>query len=113
MIEPIAVALGDPAGIGAEITAKAYAERNSRALPPFFAVGSRRALNAAWLGPVETITQPADAVAVSQRALPLIEVEHGEVVDLGQGLRAAAEHRRSSGVGRTGSRGTLRCTDAC
>ncbi len=84
MIAPVAVALGDPAGIGSEITAKAYAERHARALPCFFAVGSLRALKAAWLGPVEIIETPDQAVEASKNALPLIEIEHSEDIVFGE-----------------------------
>ena len=84
MIAPLAVALGDPAGIGAEVTAKAYAEAGARALPCFFAVGSRRALETAWKGPIETISTPSEAPDVFDRALPLIDVEHDEEIDFGR-----------------------------
>ncbi|MGB3721693.1 MAG: 4-hydroxythreonine-4-phosphate dehydrogenase PdxA [Pacificimonas sp.] len=84
MIAPVAVALGDPAGIGSEITAKAYAETNARALPCFFAVGSLRALKSAWLGPVEIIQTPDQAIEVCGNALPLIEVEHDEEIRFGE-----------------------------
>jgi 4-hydroxy-L-threonine phosphate dehydrogenase PdxA len=40
---PIAVSMGDPAGIGPEIIAKAWAARDTHALPPFVAVGDARA----------------------------------------------------------------------
>ena len=36
-MKPLAVALGDPAGIGPEIVAAAWASRRSNDLPPFFA----------------------------------------------------------------------------
>ena len=95
MTAPVAVALGDPAGIGAEVTAKTYAEAEARALPCFFAVGSRSALQAAWKGPIQTIETPSDAFGVFDHALPLIEVEHGEDVVFGaptlEGARCALD----------------------
>ena len=42
----IAVSLGDPAGIGPEIVAKAWAARDRLALPAFFAIGDPRAIAA-------------------------------------------------------------------
>ena len=37
---PLAVTLGDPAGIGPEIVAGAFAQRHKAQLPPFVAIGS-------------------------------------------------------------------------
>ncbi|MGB7404221.1 MAG: 4-hydroxythreonine-4-phosphate dehydrogenase PdxA [Pacificimonas sp.] len=112
VIQPIAVALGDPAGIGAEVTAKAFAERQSRALPPFFAVGSRRALEAAWKGSIETIDAPGDAASVSSNVLPLIEVEHGEDIRFGEptleGARCALDALEfATGLVRSNAAGAL------
>jgi 4-hydroxythreonine-4-phosphate dehydrogenase len=52
MIQPLAVSMGDPAGIGPEIIAKAWDQRMARTLPPFFAVGDVRAVQAVWQGPI-------------------------------------------------------------
>lgn len=77
---PIAVALGDPAGIGPEITGKAWAMRAEAALPPFFAVGDARAIGAVWNGPVERIEDPRHASAIFARALPVMQMEDaGEI----------------------------------
>lgn len=77
---PLAVALGDPAGIGPEILAKAWEARNECGLPSFFAVGDARSLSAVWQGPVERIASPSEASAVFPRALPLIVVDDaGEI----------------------------------
>lgn len=72
---PLAVALGDPAGIGPEITAKAWVERTRQNLAPFFAVGDPRAIEAVWLGPIERIRDPREALAVFERALPVMQIE--------------------------------------
>ncbi|BBD96726.1 4-hydroxythreonine-4-phosphate dehydrogenase PdxA [Sphingobium amiense] len=71
---PFAVPLGDPAGIGPEITAKSWVMREARGLPPFFAVGDIAALRAVWLGPVQLIETPAQAAAVFPDALPVLQV---------------------------------------
>jgi 4-hydroxythreonine-4-phosphate dehydrogenase len=112
MIAPLAVALGDPAGIGAEVTAKAYAEAEARALPCFFAVGSRRALTAAWKGPVVTIETPGDAPRIFDDALPLIEVEHDEEIRFGaptlEGARCALDSLElATGLVKSGAAGAL------
>jgi 4-hydroxythreonine-4-phosphate dehydrogenase len=72
---PLAISLGDPAGIGPEVTAKAWAARAEHGLATFFAVGDIRSVEAVWHGPVERITDPAQAIDVFERALPVIQVE--------------------------------------
>ncbi|MEY3328506.1 MAG: 4-hydroxythreonine-4-phosphate dehydrogenase [Cyanobacteriota bacterium] len=77
---PLAVSVGDPAGIGPEIVAAAWAARHAENLPPFFAIGDRRAINAVWDGPIKTLGTPSDAAAAFDRALPLIQVDDpGEI----------------------------------
>jgi len=77
---PIAIALGDPAGIGPEITAKAWSDRVALGLAPFFAVGDPRSIEACWHGPVERIGVPNEAADVFARALPVMQVESsGEI----------------------------------
>ena len=47
---PLALTLGDPAGIGPEIVARAWEARDAHALRPFFAIGSCQAIAAVWPG---------------------------------------------------------------
>jgi 4-hydroxythreonine-4-phosphate dehydrogenase len=75
--QPLALALGDPAGIGPEIAAKAWERREAEGLSPFFAVGSPEALAAVWSGPVALIDAPEQARQAFGSALPLIRVEGG------------------------------------
>jgi len=78
---PLALSLGDPAGIGPEIAAKAWELRVERRLPPFFVVGDPRSIEAVWPGPVERITDPADAARCFTEALPIVHVEDaGEII---------------------------------
>lgn len=80
MIAPIAVSMGDPAGIGPEIVAKAWAARAEHHLPAFFAVGDARAIERVWQGPVARIGEPNEAAAVFDRALPVVSVQDaGEI----------------------------------
>ncbi len=74
-IAPLAVALGDPSGIGPEVTAKAWMSRDVAGLHPFFAVGDARSIEAVWRGPVARITDPSHAAHVFPTALPVIQVE--------------------------------------
>lgn len=72
---PLAVALGDPAGIGPEIAAKAWAARGAHSLHPFFAVGDARSVETVWSGPVVRISDPDEAVPAFERGLPVIQME--------------------------------------
>ena len=54
-IAPLAVSLGDPAGIGPEVVAKCWDHRSAFNLPAFLAVGDARSLSAVWDGPIVTI----------------------------------------------------------
>jgi 4-hydroxythreonine-4-phosphate dehydrogenase len=82
-VNPLAVALGDPAGIGPEIVAKAWMQRRARSLPPFFAVGDARSIEAVWDGPITRISDPADAARQFHDALPLIQVEDAGAIEPG------------------------------
>ncbi len=107
-IAPLAVALGDPAGIGPEIVAAAWAARATRDVPPFFAIGDLRSVKAVWDGPIVLLGSPADAGAMFPHALPLVQVDDpGEIV-LGQpnlaGARCALDSiELAVGLVRTGT----------
>ncbi|MFA6607862.1 MAG: 4-hydroxythreonine-4-phosphate dehydrogenase PdxA, partial [Sphingomonas sp.] len=77
MLAPLAISMGDPAGIGPEIIAKAWAQRVAAGLPAFFATGDARAVAAVWDGPIEPISHPEDANRVFETALPVLTVEDG------------------------------------
>ena len=80
-VSPLAVALGDPAGIGPEIVAAAWAAREPEGLPPFFAIGDLRSVKAVWNGPIVVLGAPGDAAAMFPHALPLVQVDDpGEIV---------------------------------
>ncbi len=87
---PLAVSLGDPAGIGPEVLAKAWAIREAHRLPAFFAIGDRRSIEAVWSGPIALITHPEDAMRVFAGALPLIQVDEPDNVVPGQPSSAGA-----------------------
>ena len=78
------MALGDPAGVGPEIAAKAWARRVEEALHPFFVVGDIRSIEAVWSGPVVRISEPAEARDVFADALPLIQLEDAGAIVPGQ-----------------------------
>ena len=77
--QPLAISLGDPAGIGPEILAKCWDNRAAFDLPPFIAIGDGRSLEAVWDGPIELIDDPRDADSAFDVGLPLIQVPAAEI----------------------------------
>ncbi|ANU08391.1 4-hydroxythreonine-4-phosphate dehydrogenase PdxA [Paraurantiacibacter namhicola] len=77
---PIALSIGDPAGIGPELVAEAWARRDSEGLPPFVAIGGAGLLaTAARARGLDIAVQPVGSVAeaadVFTRALPVLGEE--------------------------------------
>ena len=83
MTMPLAIALGDPAGVGPEVVAKAWERRQSRGVPPFFAIGDGDAIAAVWSGPTRIISEPAAATEYFDEALPVLQVGGGESITPG------------------------------
>ena len=75
---PLAISLGDPAGIGPEVIAKCWDSRNEFRLPPFVAIGDPRSIAAVWDGPVELIDDPRQADFAFDVGLPLIQLNSAE-----------------------------------
>jgi 4-hydroxythreonine-4-phosphate dehydrogenase len=76
--EPLAISLGDPAGIGPEVLAKCWDNRSAFDLPPFVAIGDGRSIDAVWDGPIEVIDEPREADAAFDVGLPLIQISAAE-----------------------------------
>ncbi|MCC3304865.1 4-hydroxythreonine-4-phosphate dehydrogenase PdxA [Sneathiella sp. HT1-7] len=76
----LAVTMGDPNGIGIEVTAKAWSLRKEERLSPFFLIGGREVI-AAQLEtfepkvPLAEITSPEEARGVFSGALPLLPLD--------------------------------------
>ena len=69
---PLAVSLGDPAGIGPELIAQAWADRGRGALPPFAVVGGVRLKKTAEPDVLETgiwLTWQARGKGVGRKAI--------------------------------------------
>jgi 4-hydroxythreonine-4-phosphate dehydrogenase len=75
---PLAVSLGDPAGIGPEVVAKCWDRRADFNLPPFAAIGDPRSIAQIWDGPLELIDDPRQADSVFDQALPIIQIASAE-----------------------------------
>ena len=74
MIRPLALSAGDPAGVGAEIIAKAWSALRHEG-PPFVVIGDAQLLASAG-GGVKTrpVTGPDEAAGVFAEALPVIDI---------------------------------------
>ncbi|WP_109073125.1 MULTISPECIES: 4-hydroxythreonine-4-phosphate dehydrogenase PdxA [unclassified Azospirillum] len=86
---PLALTMGEPAGIGGDITLKAWAARHEAGLPPFVVLDdpTRLAALAAKLGlavPVQAVSSPDEAVALFDSALPVLPVGLGTAVIAGK-----------------------------
>ena len=81
---PLAISVGDPAGVGPEIIGKAWEQRKKAKLIPFFAVGDPDCFAAHWDGPVERIDSPEQALERFSSALPVMHVHSCGTVIPGQ-----------------------------
>ncbi|CAA9315316.1 MAG: 4-hydroxythreonine-4-phosphate dehydrogenase [uncultured Microvirga sp.] len=75
----LALTQGDPAGIGPEITLRAWMERDARGLPPFAVLSDPAflrdiAAGLGWRVPIEAVTIE-DAAGVFADALPVLRLE--------------------------------------
>jgi len=89
---PLALTLGDPAGVGPEIIVKAWSELR-RGGPPFLAVGDFQALASASAGGASILKKvfaPAEAMDAFQTALPVLDLPLRARVVAGQPSAAAA-----------------------
>ncbi len=78
-LAPLALTMGDPAGIGLDITLKAWSERNRCALPPFVLFGDPDALGArarmlSLDVAFKTVSTPAEGAAGFATHLPVIPI---------------------------------------
>ena len=109
---PLAVSLGDPAGIGPEIVAKTWEKRVAAGLPPFFAVGAMRSIQAVWSGPLVRISDPSETGRHFGDALPIIEVDDAAAIVPGEpnmpGARCSLDSLElAAGLTRSGAAGAL------
>jgi 4-hydroxythreonine-4-phosphate dehydrogenase len=80
MIKPIALSCGEPAGIGPEIAARAWAQL--RDTLPFFYIGDPRHLPEST--PMVLIDDPADTVTAATSGLPVLAHEFAAPATAGQ-----------------------------
>jgi 4-hydroxythreonine-4-phosphate dehydrogenase len=94
-IKPLALSLGDPAGVGPELIAAAWARRVSDDLPAFFAVGGAGLIAAAAASrglfiPIQPVASVEEAAQVFPHALPVLTDLDGPYTP-GEPGRAGAE----------------------
>jgi 4-hydroxythreonine-4-phosphate dehydrogenase len=87
-VRPLAVTLGDPAGIGAEIIAAAWSALRGSG-PAFFVVGDVATIRSAGVA-VRAITKAHDAAGVFADRLPVLDLPLTAAVTPGQPSPAAA-----------------------
>lgn len=80
-IPPLAVSIGDPSGVGADIALTAWLQRAELSLPPFLLIADPRQLSARaqHLGlhvPIALISKPAEAFDVFDAQLPVLPLEN-------------------------------------
>ncbi|WP_431859580.1 4-hydroxythreonine-4-phosphate dehydrogenase PdxA [Azospirillum sp.] len=86
---PLAVTMGEPAGIGGEIVLKAWAERRNTGVPPFVVLDDPDRLTrlATLIGlevPVRAVAGPEEAGAVFDSALPVLPLVLAAPVEPGR-----------------------------
>ncbi|MDB5465111.1 MAG: pdxA [Phenylobacterium sp.] len=89
---PLALTLGDPAGVGPEIAVKAWSELRHGG-PPFLVVGDFQALASASAGGasiLKKVIAPAEAMSAFPDALPVLDLPLRARVVAGQPSAAAA-----------------------
>lgn len=76
-MEPVAVSLGDPAGVGPELIAEAWARRETEGLAPFLVAGGQELIAAAARtrridAPVVAIAAPEEAPRAFAHGIPVL-----------------------------------------
>ena len=95
MVKPLALTLGEPAGIGPDITIKAWLRRNELKLPAFYLLGDRDFLSgrANTLGLKIRLAEvrPEDAFDAFADALPVVTTGHSATAQPGQPDHTSAD----------------------
>jgi 4-hydroxythreonine-4-phosphate dehydrogenase len=92
---PLALTMGEPAGIGPEITLAAWARREAEEVPAFYAIADPRYLDTiaqtiSAQVPLAIINDPAEATGAFAKGLPVLPIDLGADVQPGQPTVATA-----------------------
>jgi len=96
--------MGDPAGVGPEVTARAWAARCEHNLPPFVAIGDAAAIATVWDGPVARVGDMDEVLRAFGDALPVWHLEDSGPLTPGVPTAAGATcalHALETGIGLT------------
>jgi len=96
--------MGDPAGVGPEVTARAWAARREHNLPSFVAIGDAAAITAVWDGPVARVGDMDEVLRAFGDALPVWHLEDSGPLTPGIPTAAGATcalHALETGIGLT------------
>jgi 4-hydroxythreonine-4-phosphate dehydrogenase len=100
MAKPLALTLGEPAGIGPDITIKAWLRRNELKLPAFYLLGDRDFLShrANTLGLKIRLAEvrPEDAFDAFADALPVVAIGYKATAEPGQPDHTSADAAMAS-----------------
>ena len=112
LLNPIAVSIGDPSGIGPEVIAKAWERRAAGRLRTFFAVGDYRSIAAVWDGAIAVVKTAEEAGDHYDRALPVMHIEDSDDIIPGKpnvhGARCALHSLELAfGLARSGAAGAI------
>src|SRR5215470_16962980 len=76
---PLALTLGEPAGIGPDLTIQLWRRRTELRLPPFYLIGQpdfiKRRAELLGLDIATSVVQPPQVIACFQRALPIVPLD--------------------------------------
>lgn len=94
MIQPLALTLGEPAGIGPDIALAAWLQRRERKLPPFYLIGDAdfigaRARSLGLDVPIANV-ETRDAIKTFSDALPVVSTGHAITAKPGHPDRSSA-----------------------
>src|SRR5260370_33866449 len=95
MARPLALTSGEPAGIGPDITIKAWLRRNELKLPPFYLLGDRDLLNnpakALGLNVKLADVRAEQALKAFAEALPVVATGHAATARPGRPDHTSAD----------------------
>ena len=80
---PVALTMGDPASISAEITALAWMSRDKHQISPFFVL-SHSSLYDGLSVPTKIITAPEEAIECFSHAMPVLELPKRIAIEIGK-----------------------------
>lgn len=112
-IKPLAISMGEPAGVGPELVARLWTERKELKLPSFIYVGSPEPIKATHPDlPVTVIDDPSSAATLFEKTLPCLEVScpHNIILgvgDAGNGLAVVEAIDRATSLVQNGDASAL------